>query len=149
MIISSQISASQTLLSRTGPSQGHDCMTHTLYSMSLNLDQNAQSHNHSKHLCLRHLPFVRADHLGGGVEGHLPCSEFHQSLGRYVTCTIQTNTRKSMTIVSKTHICFKITLLCLAAALLPKSAPPTAMINFCLRERGILYHLNTQTPASN
>ena len=31
----------------------------------------------------------------------------------------------------------KITLLCLAAALLPKRAPPTAMINFCLRERGI------------
>ena len=37
----------------------------------------------------------------------------------------------------------KITLLCLAAALLPKRAPPTAMINFCLRERGISSLSNT------
>ena len=40
-------------------------------------------------------------------------------------------------IMNKFIFISKITLLCLAAALLPKRAPPTAMINFCLRERGI------------
>ena len=36
------------------------------------------------------LPFVRADHLRGGVESHLPCPEFHQSLKRWMTFVTQT-----------------------------------------------------------